>query len=205
MHQGGKVKAHLTNLPELSAALRHVQQVTGKTEAEIVTKAAKDVAFRAAQFTPRASQASAVARLTSDGLLPALASIACNKRYGVKNWNRNNHRAEMHRILMARRRGLGALRAGWIPAIQKLGGKFRGAKLFPDGTAAKGNAKPATISNLSAWIVNAVHTKDHKGVEFGAAEIAASVNALNQAIQSVASDRLQYAEKKLKEANRAAQ
>jgi hypothetical protein len=195
----------LTNLRELSSALKHVVAVTKKAEAEIVTKAAKDVAFRAASFSPKANQVRVVRSLKSDNLLPALASINCNKRYGRKQWNRQHHSDEMLRILMARRRGLGALRAGWIPAIQKLGGKYRGAKVFPGGTAARGTAKAATISELSAWILNSVQTKNHEGIAFGTGEIAASVNALNQAVQSVTSDRLQYAEKKLKEANRNAQ
>lgn len=199
------MSVQLTNLHELSAALNHVVVVTKKAEADIVTKAAKDVAFRSAQFTPKTSPAQIRQDLSKGNLLGSLASTACNKRYGLKSWNRLQWEDMKRAIIRQRTRGVNAVRAGWIPAIQKLGGTFRGAKLRTMGTASMGKAMPATISRLVSWIENAVVTYSEGGKASGAGEIPVAVQAINRAVVSVTSDRLQYAEKKLKEANRAAQ
>ncbi len=197
------VTVKCTNLRQFSAALREVQRVTKKDEADIVNKALKDVAFRAASFTPKTSQQRVVQQLESNGLLPALASINLNNRIGKnppkgpKLWGRMQHAQEMLRILAARRRGVNAIRAGWIPAIEKFGGKFRGAKLKPGGSAAQGTGVKATISRLSGFISNAVKTTSYRGGEFSAEQITVAVSALKRAIEFVTADRMAYARKKI--------
>jgi len=193
----------MTNLKELSSALRLVIATTKKAEADIVTRAAKDVAFKSAQFTPKLNRDRELGKLKKNGLLPALAAAACNKKFGVKQWNRQQHKDEMAAILKRRGKGFGAVRAGWIPAIQKLGGSYRGAKLRPGGSAADGTAKKATVTSLISFIVNAVKTESFNGRIKGPAEIKPAVSALNQAVSAVARDRVAYAEKKLREATKA--
>ena len=65
-----------------SAALRMVKEVSRKTEAEIVTKAAKDVAFRAASFTPKTTASKINSELKDSRILTALAVNALNKKHG---------------------------------------------------------------------------------------------------------------------------
>jgi len=190
------------DLRAFSAALRKVKEVTRKEEADIVNKALKDVAFRAASFTPKAQASIIRNRLLSDGLLPALASIACNKKYGknmkgARAWGKAEHAAMMLNILAARRRGIGALRAGWIPAILKFGGKYRGAKLKPGGSASHGTASKATIANLSGFIENAVEVHDHAGRSYTADEIRVATLALQNAVAFVTRDRENYAQRKI--------
>lgn len=190
------------DLGDFRAALRKVKVATKKAEADIVNGALKDVAFRAASFTPKTSQARVVSQLTSDGLLPALASMSLNKRVGkntktAKVWGRPQHHAEMLRILAARRRGVNAIRAGWIPAIQSLGGSFRGVKVIPGGSAAQGTAKPATIDNLSGFIVNTVKTMSGSHIVYTADEIAVALAALEKAIVFVTKDKNDYAQRKI--------
>src|SRR3954464_6599021 len=100
--------------------LNLVRQVSRKTEAEIVNNALRDVAYYAASFTPKAPPGATIAlSLQQNGLLPALAAQALNKRYGKnpkkgpKNWGRVQHRKEMAKILKRARSGVNAIRAGF--------------------------------------------------------------------------------------------
>jgi len=184
------------NLSRFRAALRAVLMETKKPEAEIVNKALKDVAFRAASFTPKANPAEIRRKLTTGGILPAIAAKACNQKFGKRRWNRAQHQAMMKALLAKKSRGAGAIRAGWIPAITALGGKYRGAKLMPGGSASRGTASRATISRLSGMIRNAVITRNARGREFGGADIAIAVNALDKAIGFVSADRESYLARK---------
>lgn len=195
----------MTNIKELGAALKRVMAVTKKTEAEIVNKALKDVAFRSAQYTPKTTASEIKSELKGSGVIYGLAAKSCNKKYGARTWTKPQFNDEVRLILQRRTRGVNALRAGWIPAIRKMGGTFRGANLRANGTASEGLAKPATIEKLEGWIQNSVVTYSAAGKASGAGEIIVAVQAINRAVQSVIVDRLQYAEKKLKEANRDAQ
>ncbi len=191
-------QAPTADMSRFRRVLHLVRATTGKAEAEIVNKALKDVAYRAASFTPKTSVGTIRAALGADNLLAKLASASLKRKQG--KFTRAEHRAEMERIGKRRTRGVNALRAGWIPAIQRLGGSFRGAKLNAMGSAAHGTAKAATINHLSGYIQNAVRTTDHVGRQMGAGEIELAVHALDQAITSVTEDRENYAKKKMREA-----
>ena len=185
------------DLSKFRAALVAVKNQTKKPEADIVNRAMRDVAFRSASFTAKATASSVRDALTNQNisLLASLAAIACNNKFGVKKWTRVQHKEMMKRVLTRRRTGLGALRAGWIPAIQALGGSYRGAKLRA-GSAAKGTAKKATINSLFGVIKNTVVTKNYKGEEQGVGSINIAVDALGKAIRFVINDRQTYLDRK---------
>ena len=185
------------DLSKFRAALVAVKNQTKKPEADIVNRAMRDVAFRSASFTPRATASAVKSGLSAQNgkLLAALAAIACNNKFGVKKWTREQHKEMMGRVLTRRKAGLGALRAGWIPAIQALGGSYRGAKLRA-GSASKGTAKKATINNLTGIIKNVVETRNYKGDKTGVGNIAVASDALGKAIRFVINDRQTYLDRK---------
>jgi len=185
------------DLSKFRAALVAVKNQTKKPEADIVNRAMRDVAFRSASFTPKATASSVNSALggKSGRVLAGLAAVACNKKFGEKKWSRVQHKEMMGRVLTRRKAGLGALRAGWIPAIQALGGSYRGAKLRA-GSAAKGTAKKATINSLFGVIKNTVVTKNYKGEEQGVGSINIAVDALGKAIRFVINDRQTYLDRK---------
>ena len=185
------------DLSKFRAALVAVKNQTKKPEADIVNRAMRDVAFRSASFTPKATASSINSALggKTGRVLAGLAAVACNKKFGVKKWSRVEHKEMMAKILKRRKSGIGALRAGWIPAIQALGGSYRGAKLG-SGSASLGTAKKATINNLVGTIKNAVFTRNHKGEKKGAGSIHVSINALQKAVQFVSKDREAYLDRK---------
>lgn len=190
----------LTNGNQLSAALREVVRVTQKTEAEIVTKAAKDVAFRSAQFTPKTSAAKIRADLRKDDLLSKLASRWLKKTKGV--YTRAEHEEAMRKIERARLSHRNAVRVGWFPAIIQLGGKIRGSKddsFSHLGSAARGSGKKATTGNMVSTVENAIFTRSNDGRKTWGPGIPQAVRGLAKAIAFVTRDRLQYAEKKLRE------
>jgi hypothetical protein len=186
------------DLSKFRAALVAVKNQTKKPEADIVNRAMRDVAFRSASFTPKASASTVNSGLGGKNgrVLTGLAAIACNKKYGAKKWSRVQHKEMMATILKSRKAGLGALRAGWIPAIQALGGSYRGAKLRA-GSASQGTAKKATINNLVGVIKNAVFTRNYKGEKKGAGSIGVSIDALGKAIRFVINDRQSYLDRKM--------
>jgi len=179
-----------------TAALRAVKENTRKAEADIVTRAGRDVAFRAASFTPKATASAINSKVKGSGALIGLAIVALNKAPGKGQWKKADLKLKMAAILKARKAGIGALRAGWIPAIHALGGTYRGAKLTR-GSASKGSGKRATISSLVSIIRNAVVTMNVKGKKTSAEMISVAVAGLNRAIEFVSSDRENYVRKKL--------
>jgi len=185
------------DLSKFRAALVAVKNQTKKPEADIVNRAMRDVAFRSASFTPKATASSVNSALggKSGRVLAGLAAMACNKKYGEKKWSRVQPKEMMAKILKRRKSGIGALRAGWIPAIQALGGSYRGAKLA-SGSASKGTAKKATINNLVGVIKNAVFTRNNKGEKTGVGNIAVASDALGKAIRFVVNDRQTYLDRK---------
>lgn len=189
----------LSNVRQLSEAMREVLRVTKKTEAEVVTKTAKDVAFRASSFTAKTTAARIRRDLTPE-LLGALAARWLRKKQG--KFTKEEHAAAMVKIRNARVKAAGALRVGWFPAIIALGGQIRGSKASSFshlGSAAKGYGIKATISNLRSIIANLVVTRDYTGRKHGAGEIEPAIAGLTKAIRFVARDRMQYAESKLKQ------
>lgn len=186
-------KASINNLRR---ALRDVATESKKTEAEIVNKAAKDIAFRAASFTPKSSRAAINKSLPKDAIYK-IAAARLNRLHGKKMWT-SADRAEMAgKIRKSAFFSIGALRAGWIPAITALGGKYRGAKLGSRGSASRGDGKKATIGRLVASIRSTIITQNYLGVKSSAENISLLRAALNKAVDYVASDRDEYVRKKI--------
>jgi hypothetical protein len=187
------------DLSKFRAALLAVKNQTKKPEADIVNRAMRDVAFRSASFTPKVSASTVNSGLGGKNgrVLAGLAVVACNKKYGAKKWSSLQLKEMMATILKRRKSGLGALRAGWIPAIQALGGSYKGAKLRA-GSASQGTAKKATINNLVGVIKNAVFTSNNKGEKKGAGSIGVSIDALGKAVRFVTDDKISHLNRKKK-------
>jgi hypothetical protein len=189
------MSASLTvDLSKFRAALANVALASKKPHAEVVNKALKDVAFRSAQFTKKTTAAKIRAGLPKE-LVMRLAAASLKKKQG--KFTKEELKAAAARILKRRRSGIGGVRAGWIPAILALGGKYRGAKAKPGGSAAKGLAKKAGAFRMAGLIRNAVVTRQFaKNTETGAGNIPFAVAALRKAIVFVTNDRQAYAERK---------
>jgi hypothetical protein len=172
------VKINLTNLPEFQHALRTYQEATGKDGVTILNRTGRNVAFRAAAFTPKATAARIRSDLSKDPhLVYALTSLALRKQ-GIGIVPKPGFRQEVQKFIARRVASIGFLRAGWAPAIEALGGSFRGRKMGVHGWASK-----ATISRLITEIANTVPGIDKEGVF-----------ALISAVDYVAADMLEYAE-----------
>lgn len=174
------------------ASLQKVRDATKKEEAVIVNGALKDIAFRAASFTPKSS-ASKISSIPKKVLARIAVAHLTKTRSG---FTRSDIKETMKKILKARKSHVGALRAGWIPAIQAFGGTYRGAKLSPASTAARGGAKKATIANLSGAIINTIVTRSHNG-KHSAEHIAVAVAGLERAVAFVTKDKNDYAQRKI--------
>lgn len=187
-----KVSVNLTNF---TAAIREVQAVTKKTEAEIVTRAARNVAYRAAQYTPRSSAGRIRSRLRSGNLLARLASSELKREKG--RYTQAELASRMRKIEKRRTSNVVAMRAGWAKAITDLGGSFRGARAKPSHSAARGFGKAATVGNLVSTIRNSVVTQSVRGVATGAGDIPFMSEALAQAVDFVTADMREYAKRKI--------
>lgn len=187
------------DISRFQRSLREVRRVSKRSEAEIVNKALKDVAFRSASFTPKSNAAKIRGELQQNKLAIRLAVATLKKRRG--KFNSNDVKDMAARIVKARTSHVSALRAGWIPAIQKLGGNYRGAKLSQSGTAADGTASKATIWRLSGFIRNSIVTKNSKG-RTSAGNITVLKQGLAKAIDFVTNDRETYAATKMRAALR---
>lgn len=205
-----------TNLKRFTRSLRAVGQVTRKTETEIVNRAARDVAFRAMSFTPKTTAANISADvLGKDKLLLKLATIRIKRgnagktkrgrvvkgytkrgkaRLGIGVWQQTVKNVAKA-ILGSRRSRAAAFRAGWIPAVQAMGGTVRGS-VKPSSSAARGFGKKASRSSLVAHIRNAIVSINSRGARTPAGRIKTTAEALNRAILFVASDRENYVRKK---------
>ena len=184
-----------SDMKKLHASLKAVKETSRRSFTEIINKALKDVAFRAAQFTPKTK--SSVVRA---GLRPKLLSRIAAKALTAKQgkFKKSELAAEKKKIMARRLKGIGGVRAGWFPAIVALGGKIRGGeKMKSSGSASKGFAKKAGGLRLSGKISNAVVTTQFaKKTNTGAGNIPFAVSALRQAVLFVANDRAAHAERK---------
>lgn len=187
------------DLSKFRAALLSVKNQTKKPEVDIVNRALRDVAFRSASFTPKASVSTITSTLKGgkNNIILWLATKACNDKFGIKKWKKKDRREMAQAIYRRRKSGVGALRAGWIPAIQALGGSYKGAELRA-GSVSKGTAKKATIGKLVGLIKNNMITKNYKNEKMGAGSIKVAIDGLRKAVQFVTSDRQAYLERKKK-------
>lgn len=195
------------DLPRFLAALRSKIKLSARGEAEVINKSLRNVAFRAASFTDKATARDVTSDLKRDNILLKLAIRYCRRKYGTGKgaWGNKKEakakiREAMALILKKRKRGIGALRAGWIPSIQQLGRSYRGAKVNAGGTASLGSAKKADAESLTGAITNAVQVWSANNVQFSAADVAMAVNALDRAIEFVTDDMEGYLARKVMEA-----
>lgn len=181
------------NFSRFNRSLQRMKSVSKKTGAEILNKALKDVAFRAASFTPKTTFGKIRGELNND-LITKMA-VKWLREKGAP-FNKNDVKDAKARIFKARMRSIGALRAGWIPAIQKFGGNYRGAKKLQGGSASDGTAIKATPSRLKGMIRNAIVTSSNKGTTH-AAQIPALRRGLLKAIAYVTRDRNREAKRRM--------
>jgi hypothetical protein len=166
----------------LQKAFRLYAKATQTDEADILNRAGRNIAFRAAGATPRSRSAKIKSELYGDGHLAwALTSIQLKKR-GVGILKKPGFRKEVSRFVTQRASSAGYMRAGWSASIAAFGGKYKGKK----NRKANGDAKLATARHLVATLSNNATDIDKVGQD-----------ALRQAVAYVAADMRSYAEKKL--------
>lgn len=167
-------------------ALRAYKAATQKDSVAVLNRAAKNVAFRAASFTPKGNAAKIRRDLMSDPHLRyALTSILLKKK-GRGRLPSPQFQKEVDKLLAKRARSANYLRAGWARSIQDLGGSFRGVKF----RGASGFGNKATVNRLLAEIVNTTVHGDIASVQ-GAELIGGE--ALQKAVAFVAADMIQFA------------
>ncbi len=181
------------NVDKFVFALRAKKAACQHTYPEILNKAALNVAFRASSFTKKGSAATIRGGLMRDpNLRYALTAIALKKR-GVGILKSPMFAKEVERYVSRRASSAGYLRAAYAKAIEQLGGSFRGAKF----RGADGFANKAKVGKLIAEIVTIVSQPD--GRRASGAE-AIGIEAIQKAIDFVADDMLDYAQRKLAQA-----
>lgn len=192
------------DLSEFRAALRKVRDTTKKAEVDIVNGALKDVAFRAASFTPKANPNKIEAGLLKDKIALKMATTRLKQQSGSIGGKRVTRKlvAMRARQLIARRKKVvGYARAGWFPAIKALGGSIRGSIRGSGGArvisppSKLGTASLATANKMFGEIVNLVYDK-MKGKAAGHSR-AVMERALQEAIQFVTRDKEAYAQTKI--------
>lgn len=167
-------------------ALRAYKAATKKDGAEVLNRAARNVAFRASSATKKGSAARIRASLNRDPHLRyALTALALKKR-GVGALKSPEFAREVERFVSHRAASANYLRAAWAKAIEDLGGSFRGEKFRGAG----GFANKATVRQLVTEIV--AITAQPNGSKAASAERVGMV-ALQKALVFVADDMLQYA------------
>lgn len=179
------------SLNGFAEALYQYEAATGKDSADILNRAALNVAYRAAQFTPVATAAEIKSGLSgNEKMLAALTSISLRKR-GIGVVSAPGFQKEMQNYLTRRVGSRRYLRSGWAPAIIALGGSFRGSKL---SRGVDGYADKATPLQLLAEI-GVIIDEAHAGKVEGAEKI--GEKALVEAIDFVAEDMIEYSQDRL--------
>lgn len=173
---------------DFRAALRAYKIATKKDMVDVLNRAARNVAFRAASFTPKGNRNRIMRDLYKDPHLRyALTSLALRKT-GVGILKSPQFQKEVDRFVARRAISAGYLRSGWAKAIQDLGGTFRGAKF----KGASGYGDKATINKLIALVVNNTQHATPAGVQ--GAELIGN-EAMQKAVAFVAEDMMDYARK----------
>ncbi len=211
-----------SNIREFQAGIRAIMMATKRTEAEVVNRALKNVAFRAMQYTPHAEPGMIQAELYRDNILIKMATSWLKKKEGAPITGRGGRvkttksgKIRVHggitrakiaaaaaRLLRIRLSRVRAIRAGWIPAVKAFGGTIRGASRKSGGSAQDGIGVPATPSRLYGFIQNSLVTHNSKGAKTDVSSIPEAVNALNDAIATVAQENINYARKNIEDLQR---
>lgn len=174
------------NPSKMVAALRAYKIATCKDEKDILNRAARNTAYRAASATPVASPSKIRRDVMRDPHLRyALTSIAL-RRKGIGLLKSPEFAKAVSNLVSRRASSAKYLRAGWAKAIQELGGTFRGSKF----KGADGFANKATTSRLVTEIVNILAQPDSSHAA-GAERI--GLVALQQGLDAAAADMMDYA------------
>lgn len=163
---------------DFSRTIRQYLIYQKKELAEALNKKAKDVVFRAIRHTKKAEREAVKASLENDRMKYKLVS-----KPGVP---RKETGQKAKRILSARLRSIGYLKAGWYRAAMEFGG--RGGRLKPGGLASQGSGTRATTKNLVARAIN----KSHMASVIGKP-------ALALAMREVQADMMRYIRRKMRE------
>ena len=182
-------------------ALREYQKATGKTVPQVVNRAAVNLAFRSAQFTPPADK---FAVASGKGIRNPWAFVNYTlKKQGKKlPKNRDAYNKALAMILRKRAAAVGFIRAGWVKAGRAIKDKAGnvGSTMRPPGGVSRrlgvGRGTPAIEAlNAFALIVNA---SDNAKSETGPKALQRYGGAgLQKAIGFVTRDMLDYARKKM--------
>lgn len=174
------------DISQFQLALRAYKAATNKDATEVINRAARNIAYRAASFTNKGTANKIRNDIMSDSHLRyALTSLALKKR-GIGRLPAPQFQKEVDRFVSRRASSAGYLRSGWAAAIQALGGSFRGAQFKGAG----GFANKAVVSRLICEIVNTTSHKTQASVR-GAELI--GTEAVRKAVAFVSEDMINYA------------
>jgi len=203
---------------QMTRALREYQDATKKDFAEVVNRAAVNVALRAAQFTKKADRGS-IQALENQPWWPRFIAkyfrdkgstfnkTVSGRKFGIdekvkvrrfvkgSSYSKAEARQLSRRIIGSRIRAITFIRSGWIPAIRLLAPfakvRLRVADAKQRGKD-KGGATPAKAGiNPTSFIMNNAQGAGTVGDD-----------ALQKAVSFVASDMIAYARKKMSETAR---
>lgn len=175
----------------LESAFLAYEKATDKDLPEILNRAGKNIAYRAAQFTDFATALDIHNDLFRDeNLIYALTSIRLKKQ------NRGilpapEFEKEVQKTLAARIGSSRYLRAAWAEAVEKFGGQFRGKRLH----GASATVLKATVASLLTELTALLNEPDAK------AQSAEDkmFPALQEAVDFVAEDMMNFATEKLQQ------
>jgi hypothetical protein len=183
-----------TNIDGFVFALRAKKAACQRTMPDILNHALRDVAFRAASYTPKANAARIRADLMSDPHLRyALTSIVLRKK-GIRALKKPEFAAAVARFVSRRASSAAYLRSAYAKVIEQLGGSFKGAHFRG---AAEGFANEATAGKLIAQMVTIL---SQPSSQQAASAERIGIEAINKALNFVAQDMIEYAQRKLAEA-----
>jgi len=173
---------------DFERALLNYASATDKDMAEVLNRAGRNIAYRAAQFTKPAQPGQIRSDiLAQEGLLEALTSLRLKKK-GVARGA--DFAAEMKKTLAIRIGSARYLRAAWAEAIAKFGGAFKGKKM----RGASALVKKANAVSLLTEITALVNQPTNAKADSAESKM---MPALQEAVDFVAADMLDYAAKKM--------
>lgn len=192
------------DLRQFDEAIFYRMETTDKALPEIINTAAKNVAYRAAQFTPFASKASIRQSLMKRPNLLAALTSRYLRATGQGKLAPPQFKAAMEAYVNARSASSKYLRAGWAPCVRALGHNFKGGvnqkmedeytKLTGKPTKIRSTASPAKRFRLAA-ILTWITLQPTAAKQASAERIAFA--ALQKGIDFVATDMIKHAQEKL--------
>jgi len=192
------------DLRQFDEAIFYRLETTDKALPEIINTAARNSAYRAAQFTPVATDATIRQSLTSNPHLLAALTSRYLAATGQGRLPAPQFKAAMQAYMRAKFGTKKYLRSGWAPCIRAMGGNFRGgvnqkaedayAKRSGRKSGIHSSGRRATRMRLAAlliWITDQPTEAKAKSAE------AIAFRALQKGIDFVADDMIKHAQEKL--------